>query len=36
MTGLDIAVLKELISRKDLDDYDRKAYQMALAAETER
>ena len=33
MTELDIAVLEELISRKDLYDYDRKAYQLALEAE---
>lgn len=33
MTKLDIAVLKELITRKDLNDYDRKAYQMALTFE---
>lgn len=30
MSKLDIIVLKELIGRSDLNDYDRKAYQLAL------
>lgn len=34
MLALDIAVLRELATRKDLDPYDRKAYEMALAFET--
>lgn len=34
MTELDVAVLKEVITRKDLDDYDQKAYQLALMLET--
>ena len=34
MTELDVAVLKEVITRKDLDDDDRKAYQLALMLET--
>lgn len=34
MTKLDISVLKELVTRKDLNEYDRKAYQMALAFDT--
>ncbi len=34
MTKLNVAVLHELISRPDLCDYDRQAYQLALAFET--
>lgn len=34
MTRLDIAVLKELITRRDLDPYDRRAYHLALEYET--
>lgn len=34
MTRLDVAVLKELIARRDLDPYDRRAYQLALEYET--
>ena len=34
MTELDVAVLKEVITRKDLDDDDWKAYQLALMLET--
>ena len=34
MTRLDVAVLKELTSRRDLDPYDRRAYQLALEYET--
>lgn len=36
MTILDIAVLRELVTRKDLNDYDRKAYQLALTFETNK
>ena len=34
MKKLDVAVLEELVKRKDLNDYDLKAYQLALAFET--
>ena len=33
MKKLDVAVLNELVKRKDLNDYDLKAYQLALAFE---
>lgn len=33
---LDIAVLEELVKRKDLNNYDLKAYQLALAFETRK
>lgn len=33
MKKLDVAVLNELVRRKDLNDYDLKAYQLALAFE---
>lgn len=36
MKKLDVAVLKELVNRKDLNDYDLKAYQLALAFETRK
>lgn len=32
---LDIELLKELATRKDLNDYDRMAYQLALEFETQ-
>ena len=36
MTELDISVLRELVTRRDLDYYDKKAYELALAFETNR
>lgn len=36
MKKLDVAVLNELVKRKDLNDYDLKAYQLALAFETRK
>lgn len=36
MKKLDVAVLKELVKRKDLNNYDLKAYQLALAFETRK
>lgn len=36
MKKLEVSVLKEIVTRKDLDAYDRKAYQLALAFETRR
>lgn len=36
MKKLDVAVLEELIKRKDLNNYDLKAYQLALAFETRK
>lgn len=36
MRSLDVAVLEELVRRKDLNNYDLKAYQLALAFETRK
>lgn len=36
MKKLDISVLEELVKRKDLNNYDLKAYQLALAFETRK
>lgn len=36
MKKLDLAVLEELVKRKDLNNYDLKAYQLALAFETRK
>lgn len=36
MKKMDVAVLNELIKRKDLNDYELKAYQLALAFETRK
>lgn len=36
MQKMDVAVLEELVKRKDLNNYDLKAYQLALAFETRK